>query len=77
MLEVAPAIRNRFFSTIGIDYMEGSVNALPTGESAMTLTVSKVSPRRIVMAVEGYGQMGAPFDGHQKNEARSRGCQLR
>src|SRR5205814_8377330 len=36
--EVAGPIRTRFFSTIGIDYMEGSVNALRPRETAMTLT---------------------------------------
>src|SRR5262249_27456474 len=34
--EVARAIQKRFYSTIGIDYMEGSVSALPTRKTTMS-----------------------------------------
>ena len=38
MITVPEEIQRRFFSTIGIDYMEGSVNALPLRESTMSIT---------------------------------------
>lgn len=40
-IKVPQEVQRRFFSTIGIDYMEGSVKALPLRESAMTIVVEK------------------------------------
>lgn len=76
-VEVPHSIRERFFSTIGIDYMEGSVNALPTRESKMTITVEKVRGPIVKMSLAGSGQMGVPFPEHDKDAERSRGCMLR
>lgn len=75
--EVSPAIQQRFYSTIGIDYMEGSVNSLPTRESNMTITVERVSPEVISMRLDGYGTMGKPLDDQSRTAANSRGCEVR
>lgn len=72
-ITVPREIQRRFFSTIGIDYMEGSVNALPVRDSIMTLTLEKEG----VLRLEGYGKMGRPFGANTKTEDHSRGCELR
>lgn len=75
---VPEEIQRRFFSTIGIDYMEGSVNALPLRESRMTITVLGESDQSTVqLRLDGYGKMGAPFDAPAAAKARTRGCELR
>ena len=76
-VRVSDAIQQRFFSTIGIDYMEGSVNSLPTRNSTMTITVERVDAKGISLRLDGYGQMGKPFDTRLKGEARTRGCDVR
>jgi len=43
--EVPAAIQKRFYGTIGIDYMEGSVSALPTRKSTMSSRSNFVSGR--------------------------------
>src|SRR5262249_50403992 len=40
--EVTQPIQKRFYCTIGIDYMEGSVSALPARKTALSLTVQHV-----------------------------------
>lgn len=75
-IEVPTALQRRFYSTIGIDYMEGSVNALPTQKSSMTLQVTQLDEGTIQLTLTGNGQMGVSFDGHDKSGARSRGCHL-
>ena len=77
VVEVGDAIRNRFFSTIAIDYMEGSVNSLPVRDSNMKITVEKVGADSVSLRLDGYGHMGKPFDKKAKEEARSRGCEIR
>jgi len=74
---VAVAIRERFFSTIGIDYMEGSVNSLKLRATEMTLTVTTVTDNGIAMKLEGYGWMGRELDLKLRIQPRSRGCELR
>ena len=69
---VPKEIQRRFFSTIGIDYMEGSVNALPLRESTMTVTFEKTGQLRI----DGYGKMGKPYTDESKKDPRTRGCEL-
>lgn len=76
-LEVAEPIRRRFYSTIGIEYMEGSVNALPARETSMVLTVEQVTEERIRMRLEGTGRMGNPLSEASKDQNHSRGCVLR
>jgi hypothetical protein len=75
--DVAEAIQRRFYSTIGIDYMEGSVNSLPVRESTMTLTVDAVDEQSIVLRLEGYAHLGKPFDEELRDKADSRGSELR
>ena len=76
-IEVGAAIQQRFFSTIGIDYMEGSVNSLPTRDTQMTITVEHVDADGVTLRLTGYGKMGKPFDERLKGEANTRGCEVR
>ena len=39
--DVSQPIQHRFFSTVGIEYMEGSVNALPPNDTRMQITVEE------------------------------------
>src|SRR5262249_13912897 len=75
--EVAPAIQKRFYSTIGIDYMEGSVSALPTRKTTMSLTVQRVDEQTLVLRLDGYAHLGKEFDIKLRSEPNSRGCELR
>ena len=74
--EVAAPIQKRFYSTIGIDYMEGSVNSLPTRKTTMTLTVQKVDDRVIVLRLDGTAHLGKERDDKLRTEPNSRGCAL-
>ena len=77
-MKVSDAIQQRFFSTMGIDYMEGSVNALPVRESEMTITLdANASTGQMLLLIEGYAKMGQPLDPSSKQDPRSRGCELR
>ncbi len=76
-VEVAAGIQRRFFSTIGIDYMEGSVNSLPPRETSLTLTVERVTPAGVDLRLDGYGRLGKEFDPQLRSEPRSRGCEIR
>ncbi|MDG2122825.1 MAG: hypothetical protein P8J87_03950, partial [Verrucomicrobiales bacterium] len=58
------------------DYMEGSVNALPVRSSAMTLTVKESVGGVVRMWLEGEAEMGVPFDEHDREAGRSRGCRV-
>lgn len=71
-------IQRRFFSTVGIDYMEGSVNALPVRESTMTLTLLGESDAgELQLRLDGHGRMGAAFNADSASKADTRGCELR
>lgn len=72
-IQVPQEIQRRFFSTIGIDYMEGSVNALPLRESTVTITAE--GPGRL--RIEGSGKMGEPQGASSKGDPSTRGCELR
>ena len=72
-LEIAQPIQKRFYSTIGIDYMEGSVSALPTRTSTMTLTVDKLDEQTLVLSLSGYAHLGKAFEA----ESKARGSELR
>lgn len=76
-LQVTPAIQRRFFGTVGIDFMEGSVNSLPVRESTMSIRVEKVDSDGVWLRLEGYGRMGKPLDEQSKDKSRTRGCELR
>jgi hypothetical protein len=67
----------RFFGTLGIDYMEGSVNALPVRDSRMTLTVQSARGSETVLRIEGLAEMGVPFESHDRGGENSRGSVLR
>lgn len=75
--EVAPAIQKRFYSTIGIDYMEGSVSALPVRKSTMSVSVERVDDQELVLRLDGHAQLGREFDLKLRSEPQSRGCELR
>jgi hypothetical protein len=75
--DVAAAIQKRFYNTIGIDYMEGSVSALPTRKSTMTLIVDKLDDQILVLRLEGHADLGKEFDGKPAGESKSRGCEVR
>jgi hypothetical protein len=75
--EVAQPIQKRFYSTIGIDYMEGSVSALPTRKSTMSLIVDKMDDQVLVLRLEGHADLGKEFDSKLHTQPRSRGCELR
>jgi hypothetical protein len=75
--EVAPAIQRRFYSTIAIDYMEGSVNSLPPRETKMTLTLRQVDDDKIDLRLDGYARLGKELDERLRKEPNSRGCEVR
>ena len=75
--EVAEAIQKRFYSTIGIDYMEGSVSALPTRKSTMHLTVDKMDDQTLELRLAGYAHLGSEFDNQPPSTAKGRGSEVR
>jgi hypothetical protein len=76
-LEVAPPVRKRFFGTLAIDYMEGSVNSLAVRESAMTLAVERATAETLRMRIDGYGKLGREIDDRLRSEKNSRGSEVR
>jgi hypothetical protein len=75
--EVAAPIQKRFYCTIGIDYMEGSVNALPARESSMTLTVENVTSDAIALRLDGQAKLGKEPSEKMKTEKNTRGSEVR
>jgi hypothetical protein len=75
--EVAGPIQKRFYSTIGIDYMEGSVSALPTRKSTMSLIVDKMDDQLLVLRLEGHAHLGKEFESKPQTAPGGRGCELR
>jgi hypothetical protein len=75
--EVARPIQKRFYGTVGIDYMEGSVSALPTRESSMTLLVEKADDATLLLRLEGYAHLGRELALEPRAEPGGRGCELR
>jgi len=73
---VAAPIQHRFYSTIGIDYMGGSVDSLPPRQTTMTLTVQRADDRTIELRLEGHAQLGKEFDPKLRSQPHSRGCEL-
>lgn len=76
-MDVAHPIQKRFFCTIGIDYMQGSVNSLPARDMAMTLTVRKVTPGAIELRLDGYARLGKEFDANLRGKPNTRGSEIR
>ena len=75
--DVAGPVQKRIFCTIGIDYMEGSVNALLPRETSMTLTVDSVTPEAIALRLDGAAKLGKEFDEKLHKEKNSRGSEIR
>jgi hypothetical protein len=73
--EVPAPIQKRFYGTIGIDYMEGSVSALPTRQSTMALVVEKTDGATLVLRLEGHAHLGHAFA--PTSPGGGRGCELR
>jgi hypothetical protein len=75
-VDVAEEVQRRFFSTIGIDYMEGSVNALVPRKTKMSITVSGIEGTIVSLQLVGHGEMGKAFSETEKADPKSRGCRL-
>lgn len=73
---VSDVIRNRFFCTIGIDYLEGSVDALAARRSDMMLTVERVTDDGIDLRLNGSAELGRAFDANLRRKPNSRGCEV-
>jgi len=75
--DVAGPVQKRIFCTIGIDYMEGSVNALLARETALTLTVESVSADALTLRLDGTAKLGKEFEEAAKTEKYTRGSDVR
>jgi len=75
--EVALPIQRRFFSTIGIEYMEGSVNALVPRETALSLTVETVTADALTLRLDGAAKLGKELDENAKSSRNTRGSDVR
>lgn len=75
--DVAAAIQKRFYSTIAIEYMDGSVNSLPARDTRMTLTVEQATDTTILLRLDGYARLGKELDEKLRSQAHSRGCEIR
>jgi hypothetical protein len=74
---VNEAIRQRFFATIAIDYMEGSVNALAPRETRMSVSVRSRQGHTVVLELDGHGAMGREFSDSVRAGPATRGCAVR
>jgi hypothetical protein len=75
--DVARAIQKRFYSTIAIDYMDGSVNSLPTRDATMTLTVQYADDKSVLLRLDGYARLGKELDNDLRSQSNSRGSEIR
>jgi len=75
--DVALPIQKRFFCTICIDYMEGSVNALLARETSLILTVENVTPEKISMRLDGTAKLGKELEEKARKEKNTRGSDVR
>lgn len=76
-IEVAAPIQKRFYGTMAIDTMEGSVNALAPREMSMTLGVDKVSDDRIHLRLDGSARLGREFGEDSRQGKNTRGSVVR
>jgi hypothetical protein len=74
---VALPIQKRFFCTLGIDYMEGSVNALLARETSLTLTVEDAAAETLTLRLDGFAKLGKELDDKSKLEKSTRGSEVR
>ena len=75
--DVARAIQKRFYSTIAIDYMDGSVNALPVRDANMTLTVQHADDKTVLLRLDGYARLGKELDDDLRSQPNNRGSEIR
>jgi hypothetical protein len=75
--EVSEGIQKRFYGTLGIDYMEGSVNSLPLRKSTMVLTVQSMDDKTITLRLDGQADLGKELDEELRRRPNSRGSELR
>lgn len=75
--DVARVVQKRFFTTIAIDYMDGSVNSLPTRDANMSLTVLRVDDKSILLRLDGYARLGKELDNDLRSQPNSRGSEIR
>lgn len=75
--DVPDAIQQRFFRTIGIDYMEGSIAALEIRDSGLKLVVTEANSETIKMRLSGYAKMGRALDDQTESVKQSRGCDVK
>ena len=76
-VEAPAAVQKRFYGTMGIDYMEGSVNSLAPRETSMALTVEKVDGDRLHLRLDGTATLGREVGEKTGEEKNSRGSQVR
>jgi len=76
-VEAPSRIQKRLFGTLGIDYMEGSVNSLRVRESSLALEVESVTEGSIELRIVGEAKLGKPYDEKLLEEPRSRGSEVR
>jgi len=76
-VEAPSRVQKRLFGTVGIDYMEGSVNSLRVRESSLTLRVEAATEGSIELRIEGAAKLGKPHDEASRKEPRSRGSEVR
>ena len=74
--EVAAEIQRRIFSTLGIDYMEGSVNALPVRTSELTLQPIGATGGLEVLEVRGHAKLGETMRADTATAGRTRGSEV-
>ena len=75
-LEVSGEIQRRLFSTIGIDYMEGSVNALPVSSSNLTISVEDTKGDTVTLSLAGSATTGKATSPDTNTKDRTRGSQI-
>jgi len=75
--EVAAPVQKRFYGSMAIDYMEGSVNALAPTSTSMTLTVEKATDERIHLRLDGSARLGKEPGDETAKGKNSRGAEVR
>ena len=74
---VGENIQSRFFSTVGIDFNQGSIPSAKVRNSTMLLKIQRITDETVELRLEGYGQMGVPYDKSKLGQPRSRGYEIR
>ena len=76
-VEASAAIQRRLYGTLGIDYMEGSVNSLAVRDSTLAVTVVAASADKVLLLVSGEAELGKPLDDQSRDQPETRGGELR